>query len=149
MDDADINFIRNHPYAGMITLRPDGRPHVARMEAVIVDGRLCSTSGPSTVRERNLRRDPSCTLFFPASPPDDRWVAVDTTAVVTAGPAAAPRLLALARARHGVEDDGTFLAHDDTVGHDQPFTEAAYLDYIAETGPVLIDFDVVRVYGNR
>src|SRR5260370_19881603 len=44
------------------TARPDGRPHLAGVGALWVDGRFYFTSGPGTQKSRNLAANPSCAL---------------------------------------------------------------------------------------
>jgi hypothetical protein len=46
----------------LATVRPDGRPHVAAVGALWVDGRFYFTSGPGTLKSRNLAQNPSCVL---------------------------------------------------------------------------------------
>ena len=43
-------------------MRPDGRPHVAAVGALWVDGKLYFTSGPQTRKSRNLAHNPACVL---------------------------------------------------------------------------------------
>ncbi len=44
------------------TTRPDGRPHVAAIGALWVDGRFYFTSGADTRKSRNLSENPSCVI---------------------------------------------------------------------------------------
>jgi hypothetical protein len=44
------------------TVRPDGRPHSAGVGAVWVDGALYFTSGPGTLKSRNLVSNPACSV---------------------------------------------------------------------------------------
>jgi hypothetical protein len=44
------------------TVRPDGRPHAAGVGAVWMDDVLYFTSGPRTVKARNLAANPACTV---------------------------------------------------------------------------------------
>ena len=44
------------------TVRPDGRPHSAGVGATWVDGALYFTSGPSTLKSRNLAANPACSV---------------------------------------------------------------------------------------
>jgi len=46
----------------LATVRPDGRPHVAGVGALWVDGKLYFTSGPQTRKSRNLAQNPACVL---------------------------------------------------------------------------------------
>lgn len=44
------------------TTRPDGRPHVAAVGALWLDGDLYFTSGPETRKSRDLTAQPACTI---------------------------------------------------------------------------------------
>jgi pyridoxine/pyridoxamine 5'-phosphate oxidase len=44
------------------TVRPDGRPHVAAVGALWVDGKFYFTSGAGTRKSRNLAANPNCVL---------------------------------------------------------------------------------------
>lgn len=44
------------------TVRPDGRPHSAGVGAAWVDDTLYFTSGPGTLKSRNLAVNPACTV---------------------------------------------------------------------------------------
>ena len=44
------------------TVRPDGRPHSAGVGAAWVDGALYFTSGPGTLKSRNLAANPACSV---------------------------------------------------------------------------------------
>ena len=44
------------------TVRPDGRPHLAGIGALWVDGKFYFTSGPGTRKSRNLAANPNCAL---------------------------------------------------------------------------------------
>jgi hypothetical protein len=65
----------------LATVRPDGRPHVAAVGALWVDGRLYFTSGPQTRKSRNLSKNPAC--VFSVSLPDLDLVLEGTAAKVT------------------------------------------------------------------
>lgn len=46
----------------LATVRPDGRPHVAAVGALWVDGKIYFTSGPQTRKSRNLAQNPACVI---------------------------------------------------------------------------------------
>ncbi len=46
----------------LATVRPDGRPHVAGIGALWVDGRFYFVSGPGTRKSRNLAERPECVI---------------------------------------------------------------------------------------
>ena len=52
---ADLTFF-------VATVRPDGRPHSAGVGGVWVDGALYFTSGPGTLKSRNLATNPACSV---------------------------------------------------------------------------------------
>ncbi len=53
--EADLTFF-------VATVRPDGRPHSAGVGAVWVDDALYFTSGPGTLKSRNLAANPACSV---------------------------------------------------------------------------------------
>ena len=63
------------------TVRPDGRPHVAAVGALWLDGMLYFTSGPQTRKSRNLDRNPAC--VFSVSLPNLDLVIEGTAVRVT------------------------------------------------------------------
>jgi pyridoxine/pyridoxamine 5'-phosphate oxidase len=65
----------------LATVRPDGRPHVAAVGALWVDGKLYFTSGPQTRKSRNLAQNPAC--VFSVSLPNLDLVIEGTAARVT------------------------------------------------------------------
>jgi hypothetical protein len=52
---ADLTFF-------LATVRPDGRSHSAGVGAVWVDDELYFTSGPGTLKSRNLATNPACSV---------------------------------------------------------------------------------------
>ncbi|MDQ6709056.1 MAG: pyridoxamine 5'-phosphate oxidase family protein [Candidatus Dormibacteraeota bacterium] len=46
----------------LATVRPDGRPHVAGVGALWVDGQFYFVSGPGTRKSHNLAQNPNCVL---------------------------------------------------------------------------------------
>jgi len=51
-----------HRTSWLATVRPDGRPHVAGVGALWVDGRYYFTSGAGTRKSRNLAKNPNCVI---------------------------------------------------------------------------------------
>ena len=68
----------------LATTRPDGRPHVAGVGAVWVDGRFYFVSGAPTRKSRNLANNPNCVLSAALSGLD--LVVEGTARVVTDDP---------------------------------------------------------------
>jgi hypothetical protein len=52
---ADLTFF-------VATVRPNGRPHSAGVGALWLDGSLYFTSGPGTLKSRNLAQNPACSI---------------------------------------------------------------------------------------
>ncbi|MGH2343901.1 MAG: pyridoxamine 5'-phosphate oxidase family protein [Chloroflexota bacterium] len=65
----------------LATTRPDGRPHIAGVGALWVDGRLYFTSGAGTRKSRNLVENSHCAVSM--SLPDLDLVIEGTAAKVT------------------------------------------------------------------
>jgi pyridoxine/pyridoxamine 5'-phosphate oxidase len=62
----------------LATVRPDGRPHVAGVGALWVDGKFYVVSGASTRKSRNLAENPNCVISVSLG---DLDLAVEGTAV--------------------------------------------------------------------
>jgi hypothetical protein len=52
----------NRHSSWLATVRPDGRPHVAGVGALWVDGRFHFQAGPATQKVRNLAANPNCVM---------------------------------------------------------------------------------------
>jgi pyridoxine/pyridoxamine 5'-phosphate oxidase len=65
----------------LATVRPDGRPHVAGVGALWIDGRFYFTSGDGTRKSRNLAENPNCVIS--AALPNLDLVVEGTAARVT------------------------------------------------------------------
>ncbi|KJE23489.1 Pyridoxamine 5'-phosphate oxidase [Frankia torreyi] len=149
MDERLARFIGDHPDAAMITLRPDGSAHAARIEVALVEGRLWSSGAQALTRTGNLRRDPRGTLFVFAPPPDPRWAGLATTVRLLDDPDAPDLHVRLMRARHGdAAPAGMLLAHDDAVGGDRPWLPDEYRTHVQAERRLIYDFTVTRAYGN-
>lgn len=145
--DRVTAFIGRYPDAAMITLRPDGSSHMARVELGVVDTRIRSSGSPSLVRTRNLRGDARCSLFVFG--PHPSWLGLETHATILDGPEAPADLMALMRARHHEPTPpGMVLGHDDALGQDRPYSEDEYLAHVRDEQRLVFDFEVVRAYGN-
>jgi Pyridoxamine 5'-phosphate oxidase len=149
MNEQVRSFLERHPDTAMVTTRPDGRQHVARIEVALVGERLRSSGSAQLVRTKHLRSDPRCTLFVFAAPPDPRWMGLDTVVSLIEGPES-PRLhVELMRARHrDLAPEGKVLGHDDSLGRDRLFSEHEFAEHIRVSGRLLYDFEIVKTYGN-
>src|SRR5881394_3338961 len=65
----------------LATVRPDGRPHLAGVGALWLDGKFYIVSGPETRKSRNLAQNPNCVLS--TSLPDLDLVVEGTAARVS------------------------------------------------------------------
>ncbi len=61
----------------LATVRPDGRPHVQPIWFVLDGDDLLFTTGATTVKGRNLRRDPRASLVVDDEAPPFAYVRVD------------------------------------------------------------------------
>lgn len=81
MDDVQVRaFLTRVPphTAKLATVRADGRPHVAPVwYALDEDGALVFNTGESTVKGRNLRRDPRASLCIDDERPPFSFVIVE------------------------------------------------------------------------
>ena len=68
----------------LATVRPDGRPHVAGVGALWVDGKFYFVSGPGTRKSRNLAERAECAISV--NLPDLDLVVEGTATKVTDGP---------------------------------------------------------------
>src|SRR4029450_3610972 len=95
MDDRVREYLERNHAAAMITLHPDGRPHVARVGVALVDGRLWSSGIPSRVRTGHVRRDPRATVFVFEQGRSYTWLGLEANAAILDGPDAPERSLRL------------------------------------------------------
>ncbi len=58
----DFATTDTHKTFWLATVRPDGRPHIAGVGALWVDGKFYFTSGAGTRKSRNLAENPNCTI---------------------------------------------------------------------------------------
>ncbi len=145
--DEVLRFVERYPDAAMITLRADGSAHMARVEVAVADGRIRATGSPTSVRARNLRRDPRCSLFVFG--PHPHWVGLETEVTILDGPNAPELLFELMSARHDdTAPPGMVLAHDDQLGHDRPYSRDELTEQLKRGGRFVYEFRILRAYGN-
>jgi hypothetical protein len=94
----------------------------------------------------NVRRDPRCTLFVFGPPP--LWLGIDAIANILDGPDAAEHCIELLLARHGRDDAGGLLAHDDQLETDRRYEFDEYREHARARKLFVFEFDVTRTYGN-
>ena len=130
MDDRVRRFLENNHRAAMITLKPDGMPHVARIGIGLVDGQLWSSGTQTRVRTAHVRSDPRCTLFVIDDANAWGWLALETRVEILDGPDAPDLNLALYRTLAGEPDDVD-----------------EYLAAMRREQRLIYQFEVLRAYG--
>jgi len=71
--------------AVLATVRADGRPHAAPIWFDLDDKALVFTTGESTVKGRNMRRDPRVSLCIDEEESPFHFVVIEGTSELTAG----------------------------------------------------------------
>jgi PPOX class probable F420-dependent enzyme len=69
--------------ASLATVRADGRPHVAPIWFDLDGDTIVFTTGESTVKGRNMRRDPRVSLCIDEEKPPFHFVLIEGTAELT------------------------------------------------------------------
>lgn len=105
MESKVREFLTNHHSAVMTSIKPEGRPHVARIACGLVDGKLWSSGTQTRARTKYLRRDPRSTLMVLDLSTPYRWMALETTVTILDGDDAVDNNLALYRVLAGEPDD--------------------------------------------
>ena len=78
-------FMLEHPRTAVLaTVRPDGRPHVAPIWFDLDSDTLIFTTGESTVKGRNMLRDPRVSLCIEEEEPPFHFVLIEGTSELTA-----------------------------------------------------------------
>jgi PPOX class probable F420-dependent enzyme len=129
MDDAVRKFLEEHHTGAMVTVRPDGSAHVARVTIGLVDGQVWSTGTRNRVRTRHLRVNPRAT-FFVFDTRSRRWVGLEGKVTIHEGPDAPQKCLAFRR-----------------VTGQAPKDEEAFLREMVEVQRVVYELNVERTYG--
>jgi uncharacterized pyridoxamine 5'-phosphate oxidase family protein len=133
-----LAFLEDHHSAAMITVGEDGRPKVARVGVVLVDGKIWSSGLQSRTRTARLRRDPRCTLYV--YDPAASWVALESNVTILEGPDAPELSLRLFRLMQGKPTGPLSWFGSE---HD----EADFLRVMREEGRLIFEFAVERSYG--
>jgi PPOX class probable F420-dependent enzyme len=95
LSDSEVEFLRAHRHAAMITVARDGTPKVARVAIGVVDGRVWSSGTRDRVRTRRLARDPRCSLYVQGRFP--HWLTLEGRVRIIDGPDAPAANLRLTR----------------------------------------------------
>jgi PPOX class probable F420-dependent enzyme len=74
--DEALKFINDDKGGVLGTISPDGSPHLVVIGVAVKDGTLWISTPQTTVKARNIARDPRVTLVFGTRP----WVGIAGTA---------------------------------------------------------------------
>jgi len=138
LSEKDLEYLKTHQAAAMITVGSDGRPKVARVAVTLVGGKLWSSGTADRARTKRLRRDPRCTLFVFDS--GWSWLTLETTVRFLEGPDAADLNLRLFRT---MQDRPT----GDLSWFGKDYDEEAFRKLMVDEGRLIYEFDVQRTYG--
>ena len=84
-DEEYTEFMLGHPRTAVLgTVRADGRPHVAPIWFDLDGDTLMFTTGESTVKGRNMLRDPRVSLCIEEEDPPFHFVLIEGTSELTA-----------------------------------------------------------------
>jgi pyridoxamine 5'-phosphate oxidase-like protein len=145
MDERVQQFLEKNHAAAMISLRPDGTPHVARVAVGLFEGRLLSSGTQTRLRTRFLRRDPRCTLFVfdTQTPSSPRWLGMETRVSMIEGPEVVDLSLRFFRALQGRPDDPSATI----TWYGQERTVDEFRQLMVQDQRLLYEFHTERVYG--
>jgi PPOX class probable F420-dependent enzyme len=144
MDDKVREFLEKNHSAAMITLRPDGSAHVARVGVGLLDGRLLSSGTRTRLRTRYLRRDPRSTLFVfdTLNSGSGRWLGLEARVSILDGPDVPGTTLRFFRALQGLDPQS-----DTVTWYGQPRSIEEFRRLMVEDQRILYEFEVQRWYG--
>lgn len=137
LSEKDLEFLRNHHSAAMITVARDGVAKASRVGVALVDGQLWSSGTEDRVRTTR-RRDPRCTLFV--FDEGFGWLALETTVTLLDGPDAPELNLRLMRQMQG-------KATGPVSWFGGELDDDAFLQKMADEGRLIYQFEVGRAYG--
>jgi uncharacterized pyridoxamine 5'-phosphate oxidase family protein len=135
----DLEFLKDHHSAAMITVGADGMAKVARVGVALVDGKLWSSGTRDRVRTKRLREHPQCTLFV-FDTAGFGWLALETTVAILDGsdvPALSVRLFRQMQGRP--TGPLSWFAGE--------LTEEQFLQAMVDEGRLIYQFEVHRTYG--
>jgi len=138
LSDRDVEFLRHHHSAAMITVPPDGIAKAVRIGVAPMDGKLWSSGTQQRVRTQRLRADPRSTLFV--FEPGFGFLTMETTVTILDGPDAPEQNVRLFREmQHQPAGPIQWFGRD--------LTEDQFLETMAKEGRLIYEFDVDRAYG--
>lgn len=147
MNERVREFLERHHSAAMMTLRPDGSPHVVRVGVALVDGKLWSSGTQGRVRTGHVRRDPRSGLFVFDTDPEKawRWLGLETTTSIIEGEEAARASLRLFQVmQEGMTpapSPGTLLWEGKEVDPDE------FREIMVSEQRLIYEFEILRDYG--
>jgi PPOX class probable F420-dependent enzyme len=133
-------FLEKNHAAAMVTLRPDGTSHVARVGVCLVDGKLWSSGTPDRVRTGHLRRDPRSTLFV--FEPRFGWLGIEARITILDGPDAADQSVRLFQVMQGRAADTPSL-----MWYGQELAVAEFAEAMRAEKRLIYEFEPLRTYG--
>jgi Pyridoxamine 5'-phosphate oxidase len=143
LTERELAFLERHHSAAMVTLRDDGSPHVVRVGAAPVDGKVWSSGTKARVRTGHLRRDPRSTLFVFDG--QWRWLALDSTVTILEGADAPEMSLRLFQAMQRGLDPGP--APGNVLWEGTERSPEEFLRIMVEQQRLIYQFEVLRSYG--
>ena len=143
MDERLQAFLAANQSAAMISLRPDGTPHVARIGLGVIDGKIWSSATQGRVRTKHLRRDPRSTLFVFET--GYRWLGLETTVTILEGPDVPQLTLRFMRSLQAGLDPQPAPGRITWFGQEK--TEEEFLQIMVDEQRLLYEFEVTRAYG--
>lgn len=129
LDEQAIKFLQNVHTGAIVTVRPNGSAHVARVTVGLVAGKVWSTGTQNRVRTKHVRTNPRAT-YFVFDQRGRRWIAIEGRITLHEGPDAPKKCLEFQRAVGRPPDDVD-----------------AYLREMVEVQRIVFEMDVERVYG--
>lgn len=143
LDAGARAFIDAHASAAMVTLRPDGTAHAARIGLYIIDGRIWSSGTQTRKRTAHLRADPRATLFVFDG--EWRWLTLECTVRILDGddaPGLSVRMFQQVQARMDPPPPAGTI---NWFG--RSLTLDAFREAMVREQRLIYEFDVVRAYG--
>jgi PPOX class probable F420-dependent enzyme len=138
--EDEREFLEKNHSAAMVTLRPDGAPHVVRVGVALVDGKLWSSGIPSRVRTRHLRRDPRSTVFVFES--GFGFLAIESRTTILDGPDAAQQNMRLFQVMQGrTAGTKTLMWYGKELGLDE------FVKVMQDEQRLIYEFEPTRTYG--
>jgi len=133
-----LDFLRKHRSAAMITIGRDGTPKAVRVGVALVDGKIWSSGTTDRVRTRRLRRDPRSTLFVF----EERYsfLTIEATVTLLEGEDAPEANLRLFRVMQN-RPSGPLLWYGEELDED------AFLARMSTEGRLIYEFAPTRAYG--